>query len=267
MTTPKSLFLAAWAVAFTQPAASIEFRDPRPLAAAITHLQQTYGIALNYEDPPFQYEGDSVDITDQVQTEKQRQANPAARIRVPRGGVLSIPDSSISIRQGVAGDAMTVLSRLLVLHDAAGLPGRFVLEQRNGIPALTPKAVKNARGEWTAITSILDQPVSFPARDRSAAETVELLLSEITKRKGVKVALAAAPVQLFAQARLTLGSNDQTAASVLADIFQQLSHQMSPAAPGRTLLSYKLLYDPQLRYFLLTISPVKTPAAPFSANK
>lgn len=260
----RNLLILSLALSLVQPANSVEFQDPRPLVAAIKYLQHTYRIAINYEDPPLQHEGDSVDVTDTVQNEKQRQANPSLRIRVPRGGTLSVPDSSISIRQGVADDAMTVLSRLLVLHETAGLPGKFVLQQRNGVPTLIPTAVKNSKGEWTAITSILDQPVSFPQQERSAAELVELVLKEVTKRKGIKVELAAAPVQLFLQSRLTVGANEQTASSILGNVFQELSRQAGPAARGQTLLSYRLLFDSQLNYYLLTVSPVLLPAAPLS---
>jgi hypothetical protein len=258
----QKIFALLLALALVQPANSVEFQDPRPLVAAIKYLQQTYRIAINYEDPPFQHEGDSVDVTDAVQNERQRQANPSSRIRVPRGGTLSIPDSSILIRQGVADDAMTVLSRLLVLHETAGLPGKFVLQLRNGVPTVIPTAVKNTKGEWTAVTSILDQPVSFPQQERSAAELVELILREVTKRRGIKVELAAAPLQLFLQSRFAVGANEQTAASILGDVFQDLSRQAGPAAKGQTLLSYRLLFDSQLSYYLLTVSPVLLPVAP-----
>ena len=77
--------------------------------AMVDHLQQQFGIAINYEDPPFAYKDDIRDITDQVQSPRQREANPNVRILVPRGGALSMP--AVSVRHGQPADAAVALER------------------------------------------------------------------------------------------------------------------------------------------------------------
>ena len=241
---------------FAQNSSAKTFDDPRPLISAVRYLQNTYRIAINYEDPPLEAASDIVDATDQVQSARQRLANPLIRLLVPRGGKLELPAGNLGIRTGVPSDAMTVLARLIASHEAAGLLGKFTLGQVAGVPTIVPFSVKNTKGEWVPTVSIFSERITIPVIDRTAAQLTELILNEIAKKRGVKVGLASAPVQLFVSTHVKLGGTDVEAGVMLSQLFQELSSKAGAAADVQNLLCYRALFDPQVRYYLVTISPV-----------
>ncbi|MBK9167950.1 MAG: hypothetical protein IPM24_10845 [Bryobacterales bacterium] len=235
---------------------------------AVDHLQRNYRIAINYEDPPFQFEGDIQDITDQVQNPRQRAANPNARIRVPRGGRLAMPH--VPVRPGVVADALPAIGQLLSAYEGAGFPGRFRLLQEADALTVTPVALRTAQGEWTTVTSVLSAPVSFDRQERAAAEVLDEVLKQVSAARGVKVGLAWLPMGAFATTRVNLGADRTPAASVLRDLFREITTQIRGAlvsSEAGVLLSYRLLFDPGVRYYMLTVAPVPMPPSPPETNQ
>jgi hypothetical protein len=240
---------AAWAQSVNEAGGA------RPLFAAIERIQVTYGIAINYEDPPFQFEGDSVDVTEKVQTPDQRAASPNVRIRVPRGGELTW--NPPSIRPGNIADALPVVAQIIAASESKGYPGRFrVLEVPGGL-SVAPTAIRNEYGEWIQVTPVMATNVSFEARDRTMGELIDEVLRQVSQRRGVKIGLAGGPIGLLVHTRTSAGAQERSASEVLADLFQEVTRQTLPsAAPGvSSLLTYRVMFDPGLRYYLLTLTP------------
>lgn len=232
-----------------------EVNDPRPLLAAINQLQATYGVAINYEDPPFQFAGDSEDVTDKVQRPEQRAANPSVRIRIPRGGPLRWTPALI--RQGNVADATPTVAQLLTLYQNEGYPGRFQMLHVSGAISVVPVAIKTERGEWHSVSPMFSTNVSIEARDRSAGELIEEILRQVSQRRGVKIGLAVAPIGMLSNVRTSIGLREVPAATILNDLFQEITRQAQPSGQSATsLITYRLLFDPGQRYYLLTLAPV-----------
>lgn len=95
-------------------------------------------------------------------------------------------------------------------------------------------------------TRVMNVTVNFAAEERSAAETIELILREVSRQRDVKVQLADGPVQALTQTRMKLGAKQRQAHLVLQDVLDELSRQAGPLARGKALYCYRLLYAPTL---------------------
>jgi hypothetical protein len=217
-------------------------------------LQQRFGIAINYEDPPFQHQDDVRDVTDQVQSPRQREANPNVRILIPRGGVLSAP--GISVRVGQPSDAAGALENVRGQYEAASFPGKFIISQSPLAVFVEPRQVRKASGEWDNLASVLSTPISFARERRSAADTLALIVALAVKSGGTRIEIVSLPMAVFANVQVDLGASAQPARAALVSLFEQMSAKLIPDGLPRTVFSYRLLFDPGLRYYLLSVVPV-----------
>ena len=69
------------------PELQLAVTDPRPVALAIAVLSERHGIAITYEDPRYEFEGDLKDVTSEV---ARSPIKPGQRILVPLGGALGL---------------------------------------------------------------------------------------------------------------------------------------------------------------------------------
>ena len=254
ITTLIPMSVAIVSIASGQVPLDTTVNDPRPMMAMADHLQQQFGIAINYEDPPFAYKDDIRDITGQVQNPRQRQANPNVRILVPRGGALSMP--AVSVRHGQPADAAVALERAKSAHEAASFPGKFRISQTALAVFVEPQQVQRPSGEWSDVPSVLSVPISFPRERRTATDTLSLIVALAVKRGGTRIDIAAVPMVAFANSEVELGVSVQPARAALVSLFEQMSARIIPDGRQRTLFSYRLLFDPGLRYYLLSVAPV-----------
>lgn len=71
--------------------------DPRPVAEAIRSLTARHPVVITYEDPRYEYSGDTLDVTEQVRNPLNRNAaGSAVRVLVPKGGLLQVSYDSLS---------------------------------------------------------------------------------------------------------------------------------------------------------------------------
>src|SRR3954452_7623341 len=57
--------------------------DPRPVAKAMEGLSDRHGVAITYEDPSYEFEGDLIDVASQV---SRSPLKPGQKLLIPRGG-------------------------------------------------------------------------------------------------------------------------------------------------------------------------------------
>jgi hypothetical protein len=243
--------------------------DPRPLLAAINKVQELSRIAINYEDVPFQFAGDRVDVTERVQSVRQRAANPGIRIQVPRGGQAvffsSVPSDAI------AESLDSVMVHLLEQHAAAGFPGRYSWERAAAIPSVAPASVRDQSGQWVQVRSVLSKSVYLPIKERTAAALLEEVLQKVGESGDFRIGVARAPIQLFATTRITSGANGETAAHLINQLLIRLSAGHAKDPRSASIMSYRLLYDPGIKWYLLSVIPTRAaqpstePAPPATA--
>jgi hypothetical protein len=255
--------LAAVVTSFGQTASVINVNDPRALAQAALQLEELIGIAINYEDVPYAYAGDMQNVADSVMSPEQRAAHPAAQIWVPRGGQITVDLSQVpGFAQQSALASASVMSgtpligALMAAQASQNLPGVYTSTSSNGAFYITPAEVRNASGSLTNVTPALDTKVTLAYQDRTAGETLEAILQQVSQGIGVQIGKGAVPFNLMISAHVALGANNEAASSVLGRMFLVLSSHTKPDGSAASQLAYHLYFDPVLKNYMLNVHGV-----------
>jgi hypothetical protein len=221
---------------------SIAVSDPRPLAKAADELERLSGVPIHYEDVRYSHPSDVVDVTEQVARPEGRAKYPNVRILIPRGGDLRVvPD--VDKATGKVKNLDAALAELLSAHVGNGLPGVYAARNVNGAHIIVPKKVLQKNGALQPVSSVLDSPIDFPFQSRTALETLEIILSDVSTKSGYKVSLGTAPLRGLALMTVSLGATSESAQSVLLRLLEK-----SPVT-----LSYRLFYSPSQNYYLFNV--------------
>jgi hypothetical protein len=208
----------------------IDVNEPRPLWSALDRLEIEYpGVAINYEDPPYE---NLADVQDSA-TPQQQAAHPGFHLIVPRAGYLSAEISTSSTGDAVA-DVVASVNALLVSYRQNALPGDFKVEQANGMVYVTPIAVSAANGSSRDVTSPLTALISIPDGRRTLVDTLQVVLEAMSKATGLRIGLATLPFQPKQQ--VTLSATNEPARDVLARLF---------ALADKRPVSYRFIYEPK----------------------
>lgn len=245
---------------FAQTTVAINANDPRPLAAAATQLEKQVGVAINFEDIPYVFPGDLQDTTSTAMTDAQRSAHPGATIVVPRGGPLTITPVSMP-NKGVSG-VTAVLASLVSAYTVAGYPGVYSFSYANGAFFITPAQMHNSAGRMNSVSPILDTAVTLPSQMRSAGDTLEAILQQVSQKTGIPVQIGQVPNGLMVNAQVTIGANSEAARTVIARAFSAVATGKMADGSAITLLSYRLFFDPQLKYYMFNVHGVQPSTGP-----
>ncbi len=199
---------------------------PRPLAKAAEMLEQRYGWAINYEDPPWDYAGDVEDHTDP----NWRLQHPGVRHRslTPKPGRIYL-EYEVDDASGRPASPLTVLKALVDAHAAQGNPGIFRVISEAGYFSILPAKVRNAQGHWVEPFRILDTPVSFPAQPRSIGEAIKLLQQQIQQRTGRDLWPGGIGANYMILGRTQAGANNEPAWIALRRIISEPAFGQSAA--------------------------------------
>jgi len=238
-----------------QTSIHITVSDPRPLVMAAERLEQLSGIPINYEDVRYENLAEMEDVTDKVTRPEQRAmaarvfGAPGARIIVPAGGELSIL-AQLDPATGKITDVLGPLNALLAAHQSKGLPGVYAIESLNGAFFITPSQVRNARGSLVPARSVLATPVNLPFARRTAAESLQLILDEVSKESGFKLGMGMVPVNALIQTETALGAAGEPARDIIARLLASVASAANGAGRPSPAISYQLLFSPRLRYYI-----------------
>ncbi len=224
---------------------SFSLSDPRPMARAVELVQERYGWAITYEDPPYAHESEVQDVTDTV----SKTGDPKMHVLVPKGGAFSFAYSPGPDEQVV--NPQQLLNQLLEAYAATTNPGSFGLVKTDGMFHVVPTAAKTADGQVIPSRSVFDAVITLPTVERSVEDTIRAITAAVSTVTGTKVVLGAGPVNMLARARLETGAAGEAARSVLVRALSATGQQ----------LTWQLCYDPGLRLYGLTIRPVPAASA------
>lgn len=239
----------------------IDVNTGRALGEAVFQLEKQAGMAIDYEDIPYAYSGDTVDNTDIVnatRTPEQKAANPNVRFLVPRYGQFSL-DTSIA---GSVAGVTQLVNTLIGEHASQGLPGVYSASFSNGALFLTPTQMRDASGTWTAITPILDTPITIPNQKRTVAAAMDAILQQVSKANGTKIGVGMTPLMLMLASSVTIGASNEPARSVIARMFSMLPPGKLPDGTEVSLLGYHLNFDPKLRCYGMNVNLLHTAQQP-----
>jgi len=137
---------------------------------------------------------------------------------------------------------VALLHKMVAAYNRSGNPGRFVVrEQENGRYTIIGSTIKNHAGLDQDIWPVLDTQISIPVENRSAIDTLELILKELSAKSNTKVAIGWVPANLLFNTRVTVGGANASARSLILRTFN---------ATGRPL-TYSLMYFEDTQRYLL----------------
>jgi hypothetical protein len=227
---------------------STTVENPRPLAAAVDALQNTFGYVITYEDPPFAYQGDLEDRTselDGADTEQTQTRRHTRRMLVPVGGTLTFAQPPIAAMNRSAMAAL--LSQIATAHNSTSRGGRFSIVQTESVFHAVPVAVQDDKGNWVEGGSILDYPIEFPAQSRSCMETVALIAAMLgIQAKVGPVEIGNVPLGPLESARGVSYAANEPARAVLMRTLAQVNSRMT----------WRLLYDAGAQRYVLNIKSI-----------
>jgi hypothetical protein len=196
--------------------------DGRPVAAAVLQLEENCGCVITYEDPRYVHSSEMNDVTESVRKDLDKfRPGEAPRVIVPRGGPLAVDYEALPGTK-VPINTRATIEKVLNSHANAGGPGRFRLEQEGETFHVIPTDFKNSLGELTPQESPLDTVISFPAQERSAAQTLQVICNAISEQSQTSVSVATFPLNPFFRYRDVRGLQSGKARDALISLLQSV---------------------------------------------
>lgn len=237
------------------PELQLAVTDPRPVAQAVAVLSERHGIAITYEDPRYEFEGDLKDVTIEV---SRSPIKPGQRILVPLGGSLELT-YSISPTSGKPEQVDALIRKILDTHVANGGGSQFELTQDGSTFHVVPVMLKSSQGTWKATTSVLDTPINVAIEQRSGIQMVDAICEALTDAARVRVVVGVEPLNAMANAQIVDGGTNEAAGAMLSRVLQRLTRQ-SAERFGKDFerpYVWQLLFDPTTQGYFLNLSLVK----------
>lgn len=239
---------------------TVTVNDPRPVAKAIELLERDFGLPITYEDPLYIHGSEMVDVTSDV-----RLVPKATRIMIPRGLAFSFTydapskrpspskqaapplqtEGDGSARKAAAAKAITqALSGYAVLRGA----NAFSVVQDKGLLHVVPTQFTNSSGRVETAKPLLNTAVSIFPKQRTGAVFLNEVCQSLSSTTGQKVVLGTIPTSLLMTRTTSITATSEPARTVISRFFAEF-----PEA-----LSWRLLYDPGLRWYVLNIHVVRS---------
>ncbi|HKP37393.1 MAG TPA: hypothetical protein VJT71_11080 [Pyrinomonadaceae bacterium] len=224
----------------------LSVNNGRPLAEAIVVLEVRFGRVITYEDPPYVFAGDINDVTESVRRDLDKfEPGRAPRVLVPKGGKFDFV-----IVQNANGSPAQDRTLQRLVHDYAlsAQSARFRLEKSADAFHVVPTLVRNSSGRLTSQIPVLDARITLPAKERTGFQEIRDFCAEVSRVTGKQVVMGTIPSLLAAHKERYGIPNATTARIALARMLKRFE-------AGRGL-SWRLLYDPGMKIFVLNIHSV-----------
>ncbi len=172
--------------------------------------------------PRYAHSSEMNDVTETVRKDLDKyKPGEAPRVIVPMGGPLAVDYEALPGTK-VPINTRATIEKLLSSHANAGGPGRFRLEQQGETFHVIPTAFKNSFGDMTPQESPLDTVISFPAQERSAAQTLQVICNAINEQGQTSVSAATFPLNQFLRYHDVRGFQSGKARDALVSLLQSV---------------------------------------------
>lgn len=262
LTALAALLLVIQALAVAQSTTTtVSVDSARPMGDAAIEIERISGTPVNYEDVRCDFPGDQVDITKGNVTPAQEQLAlqngfGPVKLIAPRGGPLSVAvavDPS-TLRLPDANATASALNDIISIYNSSGtLSGRFQVDSYSGEFFLEPVEVRDVSGNAVAIQPVLSTPITLPLAKRNAYQTLDLILQTVSTASGFKIGIGGVPMNMLALGQVTIGADNEPASHVLARFMNSLLGYASVLPASSPALSYRVLYDVQLKYYMFNL--------------
>jgi hypothetical protein len=204
----------------------INANSARPLAQVLDALQRKYGWVVDYEEPQYVSQMDTVE------------APGGASQSLPSGGSFSVEFPAS------APDEEKTLRLVVDSYNHSKNPGRF--ELRRGAQNsfyVVGTAAHDQKGGIAQQQVLLDFPVTLTTQERTLADTVNLICQETAAQGHTPVTLGVSPTGLLAHNTAKIGGTKVSARDLLSESLTATHHS----------LYWRLLFDPSSKGYFLNI--------------
>jgi hypothetical protein len=224
-------------------AASMTVDDPRPVAKAIEEIEKRSGKPITYEDPPYLYQGATVDVTGAVSRSNE---GDGTRTLIPKGGSLTF-----TLPAGSSADAeISAVEEMVTNYNAGHGAATFSVWRGDNLIQVVPRLALGSSGQPEPVTRVLDSKVTLGAKPRTGLELLDEICHAVSARSGQPVEMGTVPANALSNQQIAIGADDEPARAVLEKLI------VSNGAP----MSWQLLYDPGLKTYYLNLPIVQKPA-------
>jgi hypothetical protein len=136
-----------------------------------------------------------------------------------------------------------IVGALVEVSNSMDYTGAYEKSTVGGSLFVAPSQTRNVTGAFVPTTRPLDILVTLPFQERTAAETLDLILSQVSQGGKVQVAQGTVPFMMMATSKVLMVADKEPARSVLGRMFYLLAS--GPMADGSTVprIGYQLLCD------------------------
>ena len=227
---------------------TVNVTDRRPLLAALDQIERTLEKPVNYEDVPCEH----VDDLEPVLDPRIRASINGRPARLPKNGSVNLTFGSVASES----QKLLVLNDLLNAYRRSYRSGDFRVELANDMYYVVATKTKGIDGKQRDVASPMLARITIPYAKRKVVDTIELIVTELSKASGVRVLVGNVPFGHGIET-INFGVDRETGRNALARLLSQ----------GRPV-SYKLIFDTLINSYMLNLkvasrpSPINGTAAP-----
>jgi hypothetical protein len=200
----------------------------RPLLGLADQLEREYAWRITYEEAPLE---NSVDLVNGASIGTHWIARPTAF-----QASFEEPQDFRSLEE-----KWKILDRLVAKY--SGLHGTMAVLSNGDYSHIIPTTLKNKAGHIVPFEPLLNTKVSFEPAQRSLLDTVRLIMSQVSRIRGVSIGLGTIPTNLFVQQQLLTNADDESAREVLMRIFEDASGKRQLKGGPAARVTWDLLND------------------------
>jgi len=236
----------------------IEINDPRALAQAALRLESRLGVPINYEDGPYLFGGDVVDVAPDIMSAEQKAAHPAAHVWVPRGGRLSVSMPLSPTGNVAVSSVPSLVNWLITASRNQGLPGSHAMLVENGTVTIVPLTARDESGASVSVTPLLGTKVSLPYAELNAGDALQSILSQVSKATGVAVYVGDVPINAMINSRVPIGAAEESARVVISRLLSSIGTITTSNGENVPALAYHLYFDPGQKAYYFNVHVLTT---------
>jgi hypothetical protein len=230
--TPPSPYLRQASITETKEGVAITADSPRPLLQALDALRQKYGWVVDYEDPQYTSRLDIADVPDDSSVS-----------HLPSGGNFKVEFP------GRPPEQEATLRLVVDAYNQSTNPGRFELRRTiSGGFYVVGISAHDMAGTISQQVPLLDTPVTVPVRQRSIADTINVLCHVLAAQSHTRVTVGISPRSILAHTNVKIGASRIPARELL---LQTLSG-------AQRNLYWCLFFDPNSNRYVLDIHSIKS---------
>jgi hypothetical protein len=237
-------------------------QQSNPLRKVAEQISHQLRMPVAFEEPAWVADSDLMRFID---TPEGRARPPELiakgdeKVRVPALGSVEA-HTVLRTGQDPFQIAANFLQDCVADHARRGNAGEFkVVTVGNYGFSIVSTDVRGKEGQWVPIVSPLDSKISFPVRERSLGNTLDLIAKAISDTTGENVrANTSLPGinDIFTVARSQIGAQNETARDILGKTLREMSVEFGPTPMIWWNLKYEIDHKPTQAAYVLTFEVV-----------